>query len=87
MFVCNTAVDALAESDYFPSDWLMKHRWGKGKKDGSKLPNGAKITFLKVGRRTSAIVPSVQKKTGAVAGDISEDADGGEDEEEHSRRV
>ncbi|KAJ4296686.1 hypothetical protein N0V90_006734 [Kalmusia sp. IMI 367209] len=84
MYVCNTAVDTLAESDKFPEDWLMKHRWGKGKKDGGKLPNGAKITFLKVGGRTSAVVPSVQKKTGAVAGDISEDADeidGEEDEE------
>lgn len=72
MYVCNTAVDTLAESDKFPEDWLMKYRWSKGKKDANILPNGAKITFLKVGGRTSAIVPSVQKKTGAVAGDISE---------------
>jgi formamidopyrimidine-DNA glycosylase len=82
MYVCNTAVDTLAESDKFPEDWLMKHRWGKGKKDGGKLPNGAKITFLKVGGRTSAVVPSVQKKTGAVAGDVSGNADDGEDDEE-----
>lgn len=85
MYVCDTAVEALAELDKFPKDWLMKHRWGKGKKDGGKLPNGDKITFLKVGGRTSAIVPSVQKKTGAVAGDVSGDLDGTEDEEEGSK--
>lgn len=82
MFVCNTACDALGDSDQFPEDWLMKHRWGKGKKDANKLPNGAKITFLKVGGRTSAIVPSVQKKTGTVAGDVSEGASADEDEDE-----
>jgi outer membrane biosynthesis protein TonB len=81
MYVCDTAVELLAESDKFPQDWLMKHRWSKGKKDGSKLPNGEKITFLKVGGRTSAIVPSLQKKTAAVAGDVSEGADDEEPEE------
>ncbi|KAF2733158.1 TPR-like protein [Polyplosphaeria fusca] len=82
MLVCKVAVEANADSDKFPEDWLMKHRWGKGKKDGGRLPNGAKITFLKVGGRTSAVVPSVQKKTGAVAGDTSESANGAEEEEE-----
>jgi formamidopyrimidine-DNA glycosylase len=48
----------------------MKYRWDKGKKDSNVLPNGEKIVHLKVGGRTSAIVPSVQKKTAAVAGDI-----------------
>lgn len=82
MYVCNTACDALGDSDQFPTDWLMKHRWGKGKKDGNKLPNGAKITFLKVGGRTSAIVPSVQKKTGTVAGDVSDDTNAVEEDDE-----
>ncbi|KAK7193484.1 hypothetical protein DPSP01_000044 [Paraphaeosphaeria sporulosa] len=85
MYVCNTAVDTLAESDKFPEDWLMKHRWGKGKKDGQKLPNGAKITFLKVGGRTSAVVPSVQKKTGPVMGDVSEDMDNEENDNEEPK--
>lgn len=53
----------------------MKHRWGKGKKDKDRLPNGDKIVFLKVGGRTSAVVPSVQKKTAAVAADIPEDSE------------
>ncbi|PVH94484.1 hypothetical protein DM02DRAFT_676174 [Periconia macrospinosa] len=87
MYVCNTAVDLLAESDKFPADWLMKHRWDKGKKNGGKLPNGDRITFLKVGGRTSAVVPSVQKKTGAVAGDVSEEIDGTEEEESVPKKV
>jgi len=65
----------LGDSSKFPDEWLFKHRWGKGKKDASTtLPNGAKITFLTVGGRTSCIVPSVQKKSGAVAGDLKEPA-------------
>lgn len=73
MYICETAVAANAESSKFPDDWLMLHRWGKGQKD-NKLPNGARITFLEVGGRTSAIVPSVQKKSGPVAGDLVQDA-------------
>jgi outer membrane biosynthesis protein TonB len=80
MYVCDTAVELLAESDKFPADWLMKHRWTKGKKEQSKLPTGEKITFLTVGGRTSAIVPSLQKKTAAVAGDISEGTEEGTEE-------
>jgi formamidopyrimidine-DNA glycosylase len=73
LYVCQTAVDLLADSSKFPEEWLFKHRWGKGKKDSvSTLPNGAKITFLTVGGRTSCVVPSVQKKTGAVAGDVGD---------------
>lgn len=70
MYICQTAVDLLADSSKFPDDWMFKHRWGKGKKDSpTALPNGQKITFLTVGGRTSCVVPSVQKKTGAVAGE------------------
>jgi formamidopyrimidine-DNA glycosylase len=76
MYVCDTAVEANAESDKFPPDWLMKYRWDKGKNKESKLPTGEKIVFLKVGGRTSAIVPSLQKKTAAVAGDVSDGAEG-----------
>jgi len=68
--VCTTAVTTLADSSQFPETWLMKYRWNKGKKDSNVLPNGKKIVHLKVGGRTSAIVPSVQKKTAAVAGDV-----------------
>lgn len=69
LYVCEVAVSTLAERERFPANWLMKYRWGKGKKI-NQLPTGEKITFLTVGGRTSAIVPSVQKKTGPVAGDV-----------------
>ena len=70
MSVCTIAVETLADSKMFPDDWIMKYRWDKGKKHGSVLPNGEKIVFLTVGGRTSAVVPSRQKKTAAVAGDV-----------------
>lgn len=78
--VCTTAVETLADSKQFPEDWIMKYRWDKGKKDSNVLPNGEKIVHLKVGGRTSAIVPSRQKKTAAVAGDL--EGDEGDDVEE-----
>lgn len=75
-YICKTACDLLADSEKFPEDWLFKHRWGKGKKDASKtLPNGEKIMFLTVGGRTSAVIPSVQKKTGPVAAEMSQAVD------------
>ncbi|KAF2761789.1 hypothetical protein EJ05DRAFT_472754 [Pseudovirgaria hyperparasitica] len=78
--VCTIACETLSDSSKFPDNWLMKHRWGKGKKDGGKLPSGEKIVFLTVGGRTSAVVPSVQKKTGPVAGDVDGDGDTNEKE-------
>lgn len=75
-YICSFAVDNLADSSKFPEEWLFKHRWGKGKKDSSTtLPNGSKFVHLTVGGRTSCVVPSVQKKTGPVAGDIKNQAD------------
>lgn len=78
-YVCSTSVDLLGDADQFPTDWLFKYRWNKGKKDApQKLPNGEKITFITVGGRTSAVVPSVQKKTGPVSKDVkSEDLETG----------
>ncbi|KAI9837927.1 MAG: hypothetical protein M1837_002666 [Sclerophora amabilis] len=75
LYVCSTAVDLLADSSKFPEEWLMKHRWGKGKK-GNTLPNGERITHMTVGGRTSAVVPGVQRKTGPVAGDVDTKANG-----------
>ncbi|MCJ1335975.1 hypothetical protein MMC09_001249 [Bachmanniomyces sp. S44760] len=85
-YVCGLAVEVQSDSSRFPEEWLFKHRWGRGKKDSlNMLPNGSKIVFLTVGGRTSAIVPSVQKKTGPVAGDFegeAEEEEGKEEEEE-----
>ncbi|KAL4865674.1 hypothetical protein BDV12DRAFT_146005 [Aspergillus spectabilis] len=80
-YVCSTSVEVLADSDKFPEHWLFKHRWSKGKKNkSSTLLNGEKITFLTVGGRTSAVVSSVQKKTGPVAGDVNDEDEGSERE-------
>lgn len=74
----------LADSEQFPEEWLFKHRWGKGKKNQpSVLPNGNKIVFLTVGGRTSAVVPSVQRKTGPVAKEISDE----DPEDEKEKKV
>lgn len=72
--VCTTAVETLADSTKFPEDWIMKYRWDKGKKDSNVLPNGEKIVHITVGGRTSAVVPSRQKKTAPVAGDVDYEA-------------
>ena len=70
-YVCGFACEVLGDSEKFPENWLFKHRWGKGKKDAvNKLPGGERIVFLTVGGRTSAVVPSLQRKTGPVAGDV-----------------
>jgi formamidopyrimidine-DNA glycosylase len=80
-YICGTAVELLGDSEQFPDTWLFRHRWGKGKKEVSKtLPNGEKIVFLTVGGRTSAVIPSVQKKTGPVAKEMSEAESAGEDD-------
>jgi formamidopyrimidine-DNA glycosylase len=76
LHVCSVAVETLADSEKYPENWLVKYRWGKGKgKKENQLPTGEKITFLTVGGRTSAVVPSVQKKTGPVAQDVEEPED------------
>ncbi|EAS36271.3 formamidopyrimidine-DNA glycosylase [Coccidioides immitis RS] len=81
-YVCATSVDLLGDSARFPADWLMHHRWNKGKKEPSKMLNGDPVTFITVGGRTSAIVPAVQKKTHPTAtndkgGNAKEDVDDG----------
>ncbi|TKA79378.1 hypothetical protein B0A55_02848 [Friedmanniomyces simplex] len=87
MDVCTLAVETNADSSQFPETWLMKYRWNKGKKDSNVLPSGEKIVHLKVGGRTSAIVPSVQKKTAAVAGDVeSEELEDGEAKPARTRK-
>ncbi|RPB28422.1 hypothetical protein L211DRAFT_833393 [Terfezia boudieri ATCC MYA-4762] len=61
-YVTKLAVETEADQDKLPEDWLVLHRWGKGKKNGGKHPNGHKIEFLTVGGRTSAFAPALQKK-------------------------
>lgn len=79
-YVCQTAVDLLADSDKFPDHWLFNHRWDKGKKGPGTLPNGEKLAWMTVGGRTSCYAPGTQKKTGHVAPGIKEEPLGGDDE-------
>ncbi|KAJ1338327.1 formamidopyrimidine-DNA glycosylase [Microdochium nivale] len=86
LYVCDTAVEKLADSDQFPPDWLFNHRWGKGKKDAAKtLPNGDRLTFITVGGRTSCVVPEVQKKKGRTTIDSADATPAEETDEKESR--
>ncbi|KAI9483713.1 MAG: hypothetical protein EXX96DRAFT_500080 [Benjaminiella poitrasii] len=62
-YVCELAVRVEADESKFPEDWLMKHRWNKGKNNEvkGKLPNGLVLKFETVGGRTSAFAPERQK--------------------------
>ena len=60
-YVCETAIRVEANHEKFPPDWLMKYRWGKGKKNKQLLPNGMSLKFETHGGRTSAFAPSIQK--------------------------
>lgn len=57
--VLEHAVSVGADSAKFPPNWLFHARWGKGK-GAAKTADGKAITFVTVGGRTSAVVPSVQ---------------------------
>ncbi|KAG1757940.1 Formamidopyrimidine-DNA glycosylase H2TH domain-containing protein [Suillus lakei] len=82
--VCRIAVEANADDDKYPSHWIFKHRWGKGKKtqQSMMLPSGepATVKWITVGGRTSAFVAEVQclphkqraGKTEAAADDESD---------------
>jgi formamidopyrimidine-DNA glycosylase len=61
-FVLRRGIACLSANKSFPADWLFHRRWSK--RSGDKLldGNGKNITFLKSGGRTSAIVPSIQRK-------------------------
>jgi len=60
--VLNTAIECLKAKQKFPNDWIFHRRWSKGKAGILMDVNGSSISFLKSGGRTSAIVPSIQKK-------------------------
>ncbi|KAJ6259074.1 Formamidopyrimidine-DNA glycosylase [Drechslerella dactyloides] len=85
LHICTTACDLLGDSSKFPSDWLFKYRWGKGKK-GNQLPSGEKIDFVKVGGRTSAYVKTRQKATGGTAVKSEAGADDGGAEKKSAKK-
>mmetsp|Transcript_33846 Transcript_33846/g.81413 ORF Transcript_33846/g.81413 Transcript_33846/m.81413 type:complete len:356 (-) Transcript_33846:92-1159(-) len=61
--ILEEAVSCLHKGEEFPSEWLFHYRWSnKGKGTTSQDFNGKTITFVTSGGRTSAVVPSLQKK-------------------------
>jgi len=64
--VCSFACEVNADSDSFPKEWLFHYRWGKGGAE-TKMPDGSQIIFETVAGRTSAIVPSRQKRGAQAA--------------------
>ncbi|KAL0022080.1 hypothetical protein WJX79_004437 [Trebouxia sp. C0005] len=63
--VPEAAVEAEADHERFPPGWLFHVRWN-GKKKNPQL-NGNAVDFLKVGGRTTAYVPAVQKAPSGAA--------------------
>lgn len=73
-YVCQESVDKLGDSDEFPKDWMFHYRWGnRPSAPTSRMPNGEKLAFLKVGGRTSCYAPAVQKKSGHVPPGVKEE--------------
>jgi len=72
--VLSTAVKCLNDGEEFPEQWLFHCRWRGGGNSGTNSKDfyGKTICFVKSGGRSSAIVPSVQKKVArkVVAADI-----------------
>jgi len=73
-YVLSTAVKCLNdEEEQLPEQWLFHRRWRGGGSKGanSKDFNGKAISFVKSGGRSSAVVPSLQKKVArkAIAAD------------------
>ena len=82
--ICDTAVAVEADNSRLPKEWLFHARWGKGK-GPARMVDGAAVSFLTVGGRTSAFVPSRQgkpRKTPAVKRQREEGEEEDDDEEE-----
>lgn len=58
--VCELSAKLEGNTAGFPADWLMLHRWGKGRKAAQTLPSGHTVEHITVGGRTSCYVPELQ---------------------------
>lgn len=63
--LCEFVVKVEGNTAAFPEDFLMLYRWGKGRKDQVKTPQGYVVKHLEVGGRTSSYIPQLQKKVGS----------------------
>ena len=70
--VAEKACAARADSTLFPKNWIFHQRWDERSHKATHEGHG--IRWIKVGGRTTAFCPGVQKKT--------DDGGGGEDGEE-----
>ncbi|KAA8495576.1 Formamidopyrimidine-DNA glycosylase [Porphyridium purpureum] len=63
--VCLEACRCIQESgklNYYPDHWLFHYRWGAGPNGSSRMSDGTIIQMSTVGGRTTAVVPSAQRK-------------------------
>ncbi|EMG50287.1 FPG1 Formamidopyrimidine-DNA glycosylase [Candida maltosa Xu316] len=59
--ICEEAVKVEGDVSQFPKDWLMLYRWGKGRKEKRKTPQGYVLDHVTIGGRTSCYCPDLQK--------------------------
>ena len=64
--VCSTAAAVDADASRFPRDWIFHVRWDQRPGARAGAPAGA-VSWITVGGRTTAYVPSLQKKGGGGA--------------------
>lgn len=60
--ICEFVVQVEGNTQKFPDNWLMLHRWGKGRKAKQTTFDGHAVSHVTVGGRTSCFVASLQKK-------------------------
>lgn len=61
IFVMEESVRVEGKALLLPEDWLMLHRWGKGRKVKATTNDGYTVDHVTVGGRTSCFVPELQK--------------------------
>ncbi|KAJ8145390.1 hypothetical protein OY671_001535 [Metschnikowia pulcherrima] len=62
IYVMEESVRVEGNAKSFPENWLMLHRWGKGRKEPrATTKSGHKVDFQTVGGRTSCFIPELQK--------------------------
>ncbi|KAM9938765.1 hypothetical protein OXX80_001737 [Metschnikowia pulcherrima] len=62
IYVMEESVRVEGNAKLFPENWLMLHRWGKGRKEPrATTKSGHKVDFQTVGGRTSCFIPELQK--------------------------
>ena len=82
--VAETACAARADSSLFPKEWIFHQRWDE--RAHSATHEGHGIRWIKVGGRTTAFCPGIQKKTddggGSGGGEEEKEEEEGQEQEE-----